>query len=271
MSDQPDVGSTRAEAGTGIDSAGVPEGVATDPIGNPDLDATPGESVFTPEEKADAAEKKAFGDVDHFKSFRADDGALDEEKAANAYYELRTKLSKGGTVTAPETADAYTFDFGDVPVDEAQASAFKEEAHKAGLSQEQYEFVMSKYVSEMQTVTQSFAGPTAEEAQETLTNEWGDDFQGNMQAAARAWKTFGTGDVDKVGNNVEVLQLLAAIGSQLGEDDFQSQNMRSDSASNVLTNDDLTALRSREDYWTNPEVQKRVRDHYAAQLGEDVG
>lgn len=113
----------------------------------------------------------------------------------------------------------------DVQLDPTMHNAFREEAHKAGLSQGQFEFVMNKY---MQLAPQLVAGGQAVTADQTvaeLKTAWGKDYQAQ---AANAWR--GVSQISaaagltveqveaELGNSPAFNRIMAAVGSQLRED-----------------------------------------------------
>ena len=259
-----DIQSTHAEPGTGADNTDMPNDVISND-GIIDVENTPSESVFTPEELASARTKHDPAS-DPFKTFRGDDGQLNEDAAAKAYSELRAKMSEGKDI--PDNPDGYVYDWGSEQVDAQTLSNFQKEALEQGFTQQQYEFVMNAYKSERELFAQELANGqhTAEQASVELQQAWGNDYDANMQQAAKAFKEYGgsESDVNLIADNPAILKILANIGKDMGED-YVSNTTAADAATfDILSSDELTALRNRPDYYTNKEVQAKVAAHYNA-------
>lgn len=64
---------------------------------------------------------------------------------------------------------------------------------------------------------------------ENLKTEWGEAYEGNMQRAAEAFKTFGDEETAQyldetgLGNDPTLIKLFSNIGAKLGEGDFKGQ------------------------------------------------
>lgn len=194
--------------------------------------------------------------------FLGENGEPNVEMMAKSYAELENKL-RTTRPSAPEDADAYDFDWGDFPIDEEKTSAFKQKAHEMGLSTEQYNGLMEMYRDEI-----TGAMPTAESAEKVLKEQWGNNFDTNLQNANKAWSVFGDGlEIDPViGNHPAVLEIMARIGAELSEDvaDVDATS----APSPYLSDTEIADLRKRPDYWTNKEIQKKVQAAYAAKRGE---
>ena len=103
--------------------------------------------------------------------------------------------------------------------------AFKEAAHKIGLSNSQLDALNTWYMENLsqalirQEETQKGA---YDEAITKLRNEWGSEYANNINLAQRLVKKFGGDDALKafgdLGNNVGVLRFLANIGKKMSED-----------------------------------------------------
>lgn len=160
------------------------------------------------------------------------DGALDPvasaAKVAEAYRALEQRLGTGDV--RPKTAADYKMPelpeaLKDLQLDQEMHNAFREEAHKAGLSQGQFEFVMNKY---LELAPQLVSGGQAVSADQTiaeLKTAWGKDYQ---TQAANAWRglsqiaTVAGMTVEQVdaelGNSPAFNRIMAAVGAQLRED-----------------------------------------------------
>lgn len=160
------------------------------------------------------------------------DGALDPvasaAKVAEAYRALEQRLGTGDV--RPKTAAEYKMPelpeaLKDVQLDEEKHNAFRERAHKVGLSQSQFEFVMGEYLD---IAPQLVAGGQAVSADQTiaeLKTAWGKDYQtqaanawrGLSQIASVAGMTVEQVDAE-LGNSPAFNRIMAAVGAQLRED-----------------------------------------------------
>ena len=113
----------------------------------------------------------------------------------------------------------------DLQLDPDMHNAFREKAHKAGLSQGQFEFVMGQY---LEIAPQLAAGGQAVSADQTiaeLKTAWGNDYgaqaanawRGMSQIAQAAGLTVEQVDAE-LGNSPAFNRIMAAVGSQLRED-----------------------------------------------------
>lgn len=112
-----------------------------------------------------------------------------------------------------------------MPVDDAATAKFKEEAHKAGYSQSQFEFAMSKYFELAPGLVNAGQKFTTEDTVKGLKEVWGADYEKNAgaawtgitQVAQLAGLTID--EVEKeVGNSPVFNRIMAAVGKQFKED-----------------------------------------------------
>jgi hypothetical protein len=219
---------------------------------------------------------------DKFKVTGAD-GKLDltasAAKQAAAYAELEKKLGNAAE-RAPATADEYKADAvlakvkettgQDVKLDDAQAKGFRDLAHGLGLSQTQYEGILGAYFQNVQGMVDGAFDNAMAKGKESLAKSWGpadgDAFKGNMVQAAKAFNTYAPADMrnaqvmDQIGNNPVVLQILANVGKELGEDTRQNAG----GAGGL----DIQALQKSEAYWNashadHARVVAKVNEYYA--------
>jgi hypothetical protein len=165
------------------------------------------------------------------------DGAIDvaasAQKLAGGYGELSKRFGDGGAAPkAPEeyavvVPDTLKEAMGDLNNDD-MFKQFRSEMHGLGLSQKQFDGVMSKY---FQLVPELVAGGVAfntESATADLRKAWTDDgtYTKNVQLAYRAGDSIAKAagmsfnDLEKAGlaNNPTFIKLMAAIGPEFGED-----------------------------------------------------
>jgi hypothetical protein len=165
------------------------------------------------------------------------DGAVDvaasAQKLAGGYGELSKRFGDGGA--APKSAEEYAVAvpdtlkeaMGDLSSDD-MFKQFRTDMHGLGLSQKQFDGVMSRY---FELVPQLVAGGVAhntEAATADLRKTWTDEgtFNKNVQLAYRAGdavaKAAGMSfdDLEKAGlaNNPTFIKIMAAIGPEFGED-----------------------------------------------------
>ncbi len=182
------------------------------------------------------------------------DGQPDFEKLAKSYVSMEKKLGQKGPI-APDSIEDYEYQFQSYEPNE-NLSAFKEEALKAGITKDQFTFLMNRYEQEVGSMLM-----TPEKAEAQLKQDWGSDFQANLSLAAKAFEEFAPLSLsmdDPALNHPSVLKLLAALGSQLGEDSASSTKA---SGSSGMTEEKINELRKSGDYW-KPETQALVRQWY---------
>ncbi|MFT3720410.1 hypothetical protein [Pseudorhodoferax sp.] len=158
------------------------------------------------------------------------DGALDlqasSQKLAEGYAAASKRLGTGDV--RPETADAYTYtppeQFKDVPIDADLSASFRQRAHEAGLTQQQYEFVMGEYFGMVPSVLNAAASLTAEEARSALQQVWQQpgEFEAGLAAANRAVSAAPQDLRDKVfekfGRDPDFIRFAATFGREMRED-----------------------------------------------------
>lgn len=103
--------------------------------------------------------------------------------------------------------------------------AFRDRAHKAGLSQAQFEFVLGEYFELAPKLVDGGKVVSADETIATLKTAWGKDYGTN---AANAWRGLTqvaqaagmtVQEVDaELGNSAAFNRIMAAVGAQMRED-----------------------------------------------------
>lgn len=147
--------------------------------------------------------------------------------------EARANLERrlGAGEVPPKAAGDYKLNFPEALADKFKADemaaspkfqAWRDEMHKAGLSQKQFDQAFGSMLSlglSQQQGAQSLdqAGCVAE-----LSKTWGDpaERQQNLNAAFRAASTFGDVDklMEKYGNDPDFIRVMAKVGAELRED-----------------------------------------------------
>lgn len=206
------------------------------------------------------------------------DGQLDlaasSKKLGEGYSAAEKRI--GTTASAPENPDAYTFQapeaFKDVPLDEGMSKSFRERAHKAGLSQDQYAFVMGEYFELVPSLLNAKAAHSAESARAELSKVWSTtaDLEAGMNAAERAVslapEAMRQQLKERYGTDPLFWQFAAHYGRQLAED-------RPPAAAAPAAPAAADALMTSEAY-RNPRhpdharVSQQVQQHFRARYGE---
>lgn len=162
---------------------------------------------------------------------KGDDGELDLAATMRKVDEHRANLEKrmGAGDIRPKTPEEYKLPDTDVfkalQLDEAGATAFRKEAHDMGLSQKQYEAVMSKYASIVPELVSATQVQTVEGAVSELKGVWKDQYDANIKESFRVVNAVAEKagmsyeEVEKaIGNNPTAIRLFAALGSEMRED-----------------------------------------------------
>lgn len=160
-----------------------------------------------------------------------EDGELDVAATLRKVDEGRTALEKrlGDGSARPKTADEYklpeTDVFKNLPLDEKLTKAFKDKAYGWGLSQSQYENVVTEWATLAPSLVEAGQKETVETTVAALKDVFKDGFQDEMRGAFRAINTVAAKagltyeEVDSaIGNNPTAIRLFAALSKEMGED-----------------------------------------------------
>lgn len=170
------------------------------------------------------------------------DGKPDFKALEKARSNLEKKLGQKGVSLAPESIDEYDFKLETFQTDDEVTNTFKQEALEAGLSKQQYEFVMKKYEANIGNFIN-----TPEKASKVLKETWGDDYNENMALAFKAFDAVVPSDIslNDIGNDPKIIKILAAIGRDLGEDtSVRAPSLREP----VITQKEIEALMMTPEY-----------------------
>jgi hypothetical protein len=171
-----------------------------------------------------------------------DDGSFDMDasarKLAEAHGNLTKRMIDGGappaaptdyTVTVPETLKET---IGDMSGDKL-FTQFRDDMHGLGLTQKQFDGVMSRYFALAPQLASGGVQVSAEQATEQLRATWKDDaeFKKNVglsyNAASKVAEAAGLtyDDIEKagLGNNPTFIRLMAAIGPEFSEDSLPNE------------------------------------------------
>ena len=214
-----------------------------------------------------------------------DSGEVDVEasarKVAEAYGHLEKRLGSGDI--PPKTADEYTFTMPDQfkdqfnPNEDPLFKEFKKDAHGAGLTQKQFDFVMAKYFDVAPQLVGASAALNLQDATAELRKLWPSEQQfgeGATRAdrAVRAYANPGAADQTgsyvrlekKFGNDPDFIALMANIGKETRED--------LPPAGSILPEADVESLQKSEAYWNashkdHVATKAKVDAHYARKFG----
>jgi len=123
----------------------------------------------------------------------------------------------------PEDHNGYTL--GDYEPE--QTENYRQFAHQLGLNNQQAETIFQAYqqdIAEREEASQQQFEQFEVDNLSTLQQEWGDEFNHNLEMARRAFMNFATPEAVKVieetgmGNHPELLKVFARIGEVLAED-----------------------------------------------------
>lgn len=206
----------------------------------------------------------------------ADGKTVDVEASAKKVAEGHAALEKrmGETGAPPEKPEGYKADGVLAKLKEANKGVevqvpaelikdFNTWAHDAKLTQGQYDKALVAYLGGMQQLVDTAFDNAKASATTELVKVWGADGMkpdsAQMQRAYKAFMTYAPAamrtpaEMDKVGNNAIVLQILEAVGREMGED----TKIHGDGAAG----DDIHAMMRTEAYWNkkHPEHQATVR------------
>lgn len=176
-------------------------------------------------------------------------------------------------VGRPASPEAYEIELPDDLSEELQPDEaaeerqgrFLSEAYRIGLTQEQAQAAIHWYYQEMGNSIVGFK-QTGEEAiralEADLRQEWGADYEKNIEFGRRAMSTFGDPEiVDRLGQHMgdaQVLRMMARIGRRTGEAGDVGGGVGNSQRKSLEK--ELDQLVKRDDYWTDEGVQARVRN-----------
>jgi hypothetical protein len=143
----------------------------------------------------------------------------DPAEVAKALLETKAKLP-----VAPETADAYQLAIPDgIKVDDSFVAEAKAWAHKAGMSQGQFEAFAQPYM-EAQRQYEQQVQQAEQAAIDGLRKEWGPKFDENLTLTKATIKRFGGEDLaqfvetSRMGNNAAFVKAWFQVGKAISED-----------------------------------------------------
>ncbi len=213
-------------------------------------------------------------------NFRTPEGKVNNEAVYKSYQSLQTRMTDVGLppesfdkyeITAPKDADGNDLD---IPLD--KFDALKENLHKVGLTQKQFDTVMNEYFSaipNMESGLKEAYGLTPEiakeRAEESLRAEWKTDvdFKNNMQLAIKGYEIISSQmdvDFDKIANNPEAIKMLSFLGRNSGEDGGARGSIPSMDIDKLMASDAYRNPRHPEHQY----AQKQVTGWFERQYGD---
>lgn len=200
--------------------------------------------------------------------FKDEDGNLNEQGLLKSYGELEKVLSTHGK--PPETVDDYKIETKypeGVEVDKDKHKAFLNRCHEKGMTNDMVQFIMDEHA---QIVTDSVLEQTntREGTSAALKELWGAEYHDNMTAAMNAFKAAGIEGITlkSIGNDPDMIQVLAVLGANLSEDQLPS-NMRG--VTGGISDEEVQSLMKSKAYWDAKEpdhatVKAKVEAHFKA-------
>lgn len=245
-----DAGAAGGDAGGA--AATVLAGAAPAASAAPAAGATPGPNDWIPEK---------------FRVMK-EDGAMDLEASARKVEEHRSHLEKrmGAGDLPPKTAAEYKLNVPDAfkelfppekIAEDPALKSFLDKAHAEGMTQKNVDLFLNEWFERSTALLDTKATMDAENCTNALKEVWKTDteFKENNQAAYRAAKEYGGDQFDAIlsdyGNAPRIIQLLAKVGKELGEDRSASVDARGKSDLQNMQ-DEHTALGG----WLNNAVNR---------------
>jgi hypothetical protein len=178
----------------------------------------------------------------------------------------------------PESADKYQLDVkSDVaPIDDGAVKQFAENAHKLGLSNKQAQGVLEFYKTSMEGTAQQSKVDTETaqvQAEQELRQEWGREFESNVQRAGALAKANMNPDIldlelksgIRVGDHPELIKGFAKIASMMSEDKIVSPESDGANKSADIESEIATITNNTDGpYWNkgHPDHDKTVQQVY---------
>jgi len=186
--------------------------------------------TLTDEEKAIQAAEKDTRRPTHVpaKYWDAAKGEIRAEAAFKSLGELEGRMKAHGL--PPKEAGEYKVEIPEVlkksgfDLEPAQAKGFRELAHGLGLTQKQFDGVMSAYFGQITTLSDQVAGFSAGKARENLLAYYKTEeaMKANVSAAYKTFIAYADeadqAMIDQIGNIPAVIRILAKVHKDMGED-----------------------------------------------------
>ena len=184
-----------------------------------------------------------------------------EEERVELYNKLgRPQEPSKYQVNIPDTHKQY--------FNETSVSEFKNVAHQIGLNDQQVNAIIDYQINEINNASQvqdSQMNVQREEAEKSLKEEWGYDYDKNLRSAMRAVDVYGDEELKEVlkgpaGNSLAMARFLHRIGQEVTEE------MAKNTQNNTIAASVLDAKQEIEQIMAdpkNPYFDARHKDHKA--------
>jgi len=189
-----------------------------------------------------------------------EDGSIDYNATMQKMLESYTQLEKrvGTGDLPPKTENEYKIDYTKFPegikIDPEREKSFLKLCHTMGMTNKQVQGVMDRY-AELITEGLKIQESQRKSTEETLRNEWGDNFDTNIRLAQKAFLAYADeqdkANIDQFGNNPALLRILFKIGKDMEEDVF----VKGDTG---LSSDSIESLMRSEQYWNEKHPEHKV-------------
>lgn len=183
--------------------------------------------------------------------FKNDDGTLNGDAMVKSYTELEGRVGSIGM--PPKDVSEYDIKYDNLPegteINEETQAEFLKGCLEHGMTNKQAQFVLDKHIEAVgASVTDRVAAK--KDCIEVLTNEWGNDYNANVDIALKAYNRLASETdikdpkaMESVGNNPVMLRILANIGKNLKEDNDPGNNTPT-----MDSKEDIDALMKSEAY-----------------------
>lgn len=181
------------------------------------------------------------------KFWDAEKKAIRTEDVLKSYQALEQRMRDGGA--PPKDVTGYAFEppeeLADVKLNDDGLKAFKETAHKLGLTAKQYQGVMNHYIETLPHMREDLMTFTMQECEAQIRDVWKTDRERreNSFLAKKAFSALADEDMlepdvkFRLENHPYVLRILAKVGKEMGEDKINVNQQSGDSIE-----DDIAAL-----------------------------
>ena len=221
------------------------------------LEKKMGTAVFAPGEDADEEQMgKFYSRVNDLAPGLTRIPASDDEEGMSALF---NKLGRPDEVAGYEVPEVLMGD-GKPLNQDAYSDAFKEHAHKIGISKSQFAETL-KWFGDRQVAAVEDAQTKAAETLATLKGEWGDSTDARMQRVNAFVQDQGGEEalaaMGELGNNPVVLKMLDKMAeSMLEEGSLGRQGAQGDAATKTAIEDDIATLKGNEAF-----MDRKHADH----------
>lgn len=192
-------------------------------------------------------------------------------KLADEGYRALEKRVGSGDLPPKAAADyavAVPDQFKEVWQEDERFQQFRADAHAAGLTQKQFDFVVGKYFNIVPELVNAGKQVSADEAATQLREVWKTDaeFTANAQDAYRAFKAFGDeADAALVDSSPAMLKMLAKIGKEMRESGGitpQAEGIPADDVKDLMKSEAYLNPKHPEHKATAAKVQKFYQQRY---------